>query len=416
MRILTVGNMYPPHHLGGYELVWRDAVRHLRDAGHRVRVLTTDHRLDAVAESGDPDVHRELRWYWRDHEFPSRTARERLALERHNAVVLERHLSEHGAELVSWWAMGGMSLSLIERVRRLRLPANAVVCDDWILYGPRVDGWTRAFARRPGLGRLAAALTGVPTRIDLRAVGPALFPSETTRRRAVEAVALADTEVCPQGVDRDLFRTAPERDWSWRLLYVGRIDARKGIALAVEALTELPPESTLTIAGTGDEAHLVELRELASARGLGDRVDFTVRPREALPELYAEADALLFPVIWEEPWGLVPLEAMSVGRPVIASGRGGSGEYLRDRENCLLFEPDEGPVGLAASVRELAGDRKLRSALRAGGLETADGISEERWNRAVERLCERALAAAGRADAGAPSGASRPAATRSGRG
>jgi glycosyltransferase involved in cell wall biosynthesis len=286
--------------------------------------------------------------------------------------------------------MGGMSLSLLERARRRGIPSNAVVCDDWLLYGPEVDAWTRIFARRPLLGRLVGRAGGITTRLDLGAVGPVLFPSETTRRRALETVALADTEVCPQGVDQTLFQPAAERPWSWRLLYVGRIDPRKGIRLAIEALVELPDEATLTIAGAGDDAHLAELRRIADARGLSERVAFTVRPREALPALYAEADALLFPVIWEEPWGLVPLEAMSVGRPVIASGRGGSAEYLRELRNCLLFEPDEGPGALAAAIRRLAGDEELRRRLRAGGFETAKGITEERWNRAVERLCERA--------------------------
>jgi glycogen(starch) synthase len=390
MRILTVGNMYPPHHLGGYELVWSAAVDHLRRGGHRVRVLTTDHRGGAMGGEEDPDVHRELRWYWRDHEFPRLGIRDRVALERHNARAFDRHVRDLEPELVSWWAMGGMSLSLLERARRRGIPSNAVVCDDWLLYGPEVDAWTRIFARRPLLGRLVGRAGGITTRLDLGAVGPVLFPSETTRRRALETVALAGTEVCPQGVDQTLFQPAAERPWSWRLLYVGRIDPRKGIRLAIEALVELPDEATLTIAGAGDDAHLAELRRIADARGLSERVAFTVRPREALPALYAEADALLFPVIWEEPWGLVPLEAMSVGRPVIASGRGGSAEYLRELRNCLLFEPDEGPGALAAAIRRLAGDEELRRRLRAGGFETAKGITEERWNRAVERLCERA--------------------------
>ena len=50
---------------------------------------------------------------------------------------------------------------------------------------------------------------------------------------------------------------------------------------------------------------------------------------------------VVFPVRWEEPWGLVPIEAMARGRPVVATGRGGSGEYLRDGENCVLFEADD---------------------------------------------------------------------------
>ena len=59
------------------------------------------------------------------------------------------------------------------------------------------------------------------------------------------------------------------------------------------------------------------------------------------PAAYAAADAVLFPVSWEEPWGLVPLEAMAVGRPVLASRAGGGpAEYLRAGENCL-HSPDD---------------------------------------------------------------------------
>jgi glycosyltransferase involved in cell wall biosynthesis len=110
VRMLTVGNMYPPDHYGGYELMWRSAVRHLRRGGHEVRVLTTDYQLpDAEDPEEDPDVHRELRWYWRDHEFPPIGAFARLRLERHNARVLDRHLRRFALNVVNWWAMGGMS-------------------------------------------------------------------------------------------------------------------------------------------------------------------------------------------------------------------------------------------------------------------------------------------------------------------
>src|SRR5439155_1520664 len=122
VRVLAVGNMYPPHHLGGYELVWRSAMEHLRARGHEVRVLTTDFALDDPSEPEGRDVHRELRWWWRDHAFPERPFRERLAYERHNARVLGRHLDEFQPDVVTWWSMGGMSLTLIEHVRRRELP------------------------------------------------------------------------------------------------------------------------------------------------------------------------------------------------------------------------------------------------------------------------------------------------------
>ena len=77
--------------------------------------------------------------------------------------------------------------------------------------------------------------------------------------------------------------------------------------------------------------------------------------------------------MWEEPWGLVPLEAMALGRPVTASGRGGSSEYLRDGENCLLHVPGD-PVSLAETVRRLAGDEALRERLLTGGLRAASPL------------------------------------------
>lgn len=394
MRILTVGNMYPPLHLGGYELVWRSAVAHLREQGHAVRVLTTDHGLDGAAPAGDAagDVHRELRWYWRDHAFPRFSVTARLGIERHNARVFSRHARELRPDAVCWWAMGGMSLSLIERAKRAGLRAAAVICDDWLLYGPQVDGWTRMLSRRPRLARLAERLTGIPARFEPAALGPCLFPSETTRKRALGAWPLSGTAVCHQGVDRDLFGPAEPHEWAWELLCAGRIDPRKGIETAILALSMLPEQSKLTVAGAGDDRHLAELRELAVGAGLAGRVRFEHASRERLAELYARADALLFPVRWEEPWGLVPLEAMSTGTPVIATGRGGSGEYLRDGENCLLYAPERDAAALADRVMRLAGDRELRERLHEGGLATASRFSERDWNEAVERVCERAAA------------------------
>src|SRR5438067_13003386 len=127
--------MYPPHHLGGYELMWRSTVRRLREGGHEVRVLTTDWRADFVdpsAPEGD-DVHRDLGWYWSEHECPRRSLRDRVALERRNRDVLARHLEEHRPDVLNWWAMGGMSLSLVEQGRRAGLPAAGVIVDDWLL-------------------------------------------------------------------------------------------------------------------------------------------------------------------------------------------------------------------------------------------------------------------------------------------
>jgi len=378
--------MYPPQSFGGYELVWRSAIEHLRAHGHEARVLTTDLRPHPERPD-DPDVHRELRWYWRDHEFPRLGPRALLRLERGNAAVLERHLREFRPDVVSWWSMGGMSTSLIERVRRAGLPAVGFVHDDWLCYGPDVDRWRRAFAGRRGLAApLAERLTGLPATFDLAGSARWVFVSESTRRRALACRPdLADTAVAHSGIDPAFLDPAAPGPWGWRLLYVGRIDERKGIDTLIDALAQLPPEARLEIVGSWDEREEGRLRERARALGAAERVRFAGRrERDELPELYAGADAVVFPVRWDEPWGLVPLEAMGRGRPVVATGRGGSAEYLRDGQNCLLFEAGD-PAALAAALLRLAGDQDLRARLRAGGLETAPRHTEARFNAAVER-------------------------------
>ena len=260
-----------------------------------------------------------------------------------------------------------------------------------ILDSLRFDSWTRAFASRPRLGALVERATGVPARLDLGAAGSWLFVSETTRRRTLEqGVSLPRSEVAHAGVDAELFRPAAPGDWRWRLLYLGRIEERKGIDHAVEALAHLPPEATLEVVGCGDDAYLERLRSLAAERDLAGRVRFSAAAREEVPAVYAGADAVVFPVRWPEPFGLVPLEAMAVGRPVVASGRGGSGEYLRHEENCLIADPDLGPEALASAVARLASDEDLRARLRAGGLETAKRFPERAFNERVEALIERA--------------------------
>jgi glycogen synthase len=78
---------------------------------------------------------------------------------------------------------------------------------------------------------------------------------------------------------------------------------------------------------------------------------------------------------------------------VVATGRGGSAEYLRHEENCLLMEADD-PAALAAALGRLAADPALRERLRAGGLATAPLHTEQVFNEAVEQAVLEAAGAA----------------------
>jgi glycosyltransferase involved in cell wall biosynthesis len=378
--------MYPPHHYGGYELVWKSAVEYLRSRANEVRVLTTD--TDTGAREPDPSwVHRELRWHLRDARFERQTLRERVSTARHNHRALERRLEEFQPEVVGWWSMGGLNLTLLETVRRRGLPAVAFVHDDWLDYGRWADGWGKLFVGRGALAApLAERLFRIPARVDLDGAARYLFVSERTRRHARDhGVELSQTAVEQSGIHPGYLEPSPPREWGWRLLYVGRLDPRKGVETAVEALSRLPQGAELELIGGWDGREEGRLRDLARRLGVEQRVHFAGQlDRPEVLAAYERADVVVFPVRWEEPWGLVPLEAMAKGRPVVATGRGGSAEYLHDGENCLLFEADD-PGALAAAVERLAADPGLRERLCEAGLASAAHYTEPRFNEAVER-------------------------------
>jgi glycosyltransferase involved in cell wall biosynthesis len=393
LRVLSVGTVYPPHLLGGYEVIWRGVMRRLRADGHLARVLVTDYRRPEAEPDAaeDPDVHRELDWYWRDHEWPRFSPRRRLALERRNAAALDRHLREFDPEVITWWALGGLSLGLIERARRAGIPQLFFVLDPWPSYGPVHDQWTRMWSRSRPAAALAERLTGLPARPRLGAAGRWLFCSASMQETTVRTgLSFPDQAIVAPGVEQsflDVPREPAATAWRWRLLYIGRVVQQKGVLTAVRSLAHLPPEATLRIVGEGDPPYRRQLERLAVELGVSERVSFeSPLPRSALIEVYRAADAVIFPVEWAEPFGLVPLEAMALGRPVVATGQGGSGDFLTDGENALLFTPADAR-GLAGAVRRLAGDEGLRDRLRERGYETAAQYSEEAFNRrAVDEI------------------------------
>ena len=400
-NILVITNMFPPHHLGGYELSCADVVRRWRERGHDVAVLTSDMRLEGVEDPPDERsqaVDRSLRLYWADHRVLAPNLREQLAIERANQRALARALATSRPDVVSIWHLGALSMGILTTLMAADLPIVLVVCDDWLVYGPRMDAWSRRFLGRPRLGRIAERLTGLPATLpDLGRAGTYCFVSESTRRAAREHTPwqFPDSTVVYSGVDRRDFppleQPDPERPWAGRLLYVGRLDARKGAATLVRATALVGGNHCLEIVGRGDDREAVRLRELAASLGIGSRVRFDAVPRHELRERYRAADVVVFPSEWAEPFGLIPLEAMACGTPVIATGTGGSGEYLRHEMNCLLYQAGDADQ-LAAEIRRLAGDPDLRRRLIEGGLRTIELLDTDQlagtldaWHLAAAR-------------------------------
>lgn len=406
MRLLVLTNMYPPHHYGGYELNCQEAVEAMRAAGHEVLVLTSDVEVPGVLSAHeDPAlVRRSLELYWHDHAVLRHGWRRSLAVERRNQQELRHAIADFRPDVVSAWAMGALSLGVLETCDRVGLPIVLVIEDDWLIYGPFLDRWANRWKHLGMLGRLAEPIVRVPCRRrNLGESAVAWFASEHTRRGAEVSGGVrfrrSTVGYCPVNTHEfPVGATEPRPEWSWRILHVGRIDERKGIDAVIRALAKLPETSTLDILGRGDESYLDELRQLVRTEALDGRVRFGVADRAELAARYAEADVVAFVPRWAEPFGLVPLEAMACSTPVVASGTGGSAEFLFDGVNCLRVAVDD-PDDIASAIERLAADAGLRGRIVEAGYRTVEQLALDAY---VERLLAWHEAAADRGRSGWP--------------
>jgi glycosyltransferase involved in cell wall biosynthesis len=156
------------------------------------------------------------------------------------------------------------------------------------------------------------------------------------------------------------------------------------------------PEANLVVDGPVSSQERDRLAALATELGVEHRLNLTRSPRSELAGRYRGADVVVFPSEWEEPFGIVPLEAMACGVPVVATGTGGSGEFLHDGVNCLLFRAGDA-TALAGAVTRLAEDPALRSKIVAGGTRTALEMNMDTYSDRLERVHR---AAAGNVDGG----------------
>ena len=196
----------------------------------------------------------------------------------------------------------------------------------------------------------------------------------------------AKVHVVPCGVDLDLFGPdgpAEPRGREHRLVYAGRLVARKGIGNVISAL-ESVPACELVVAGgpapdaLGADPEVQRLRALAEHHGVADRVVFRGRvERDDLPALLRSADALVT-VPWYEPFGITPLEAMACGVPVVASAVGGMIDTVVDGVTGRHVPPRD-PERLAAVLRDLLADPAARAEQGRAGVRRTRQLYD--WDR-----------------------------------
>lgn len=182
-------------------------------------------------------------------------------------------------------------------------------------------------------------------------------------------------EVVPCGVDTAAFRPDPSTphqpddlaDRPFRVLSLGRLSPRTGVDDAIAMLPLLRGVELVIAGGPAPEAldedpEARRLAALAEDLGVAERVSIIGGvARDDVPALIRSADAVVC-LPWYEPFGIVPLEAMACGRPVIGSGVGGLCDTIDDGRTGLLVPPHS-PQAAAAAVRHLMSSPDHRQAM-----------------------------------------------------
>lgn len=388
MKILAITNFYPPHKIGGYEMLCQDVCDRLEERGHTITILTSTYGVNQPVVEGK--IHRllsmeaDLHFYKVSQSWLYPLARQR------NVQAVRRLVAQTQPDLVFIWGMWGLSKEVAVEAERL-LGSRVVyyLANPWPIEPslhkayweqPANDPW-RSFAKKL-LGypaRLVLASEWSPVNLQFQ-YAPCCSQALKDQILAGK-VSLQDAPIIYEGINLKahiaVAQTRANRPPVGKLsfLFVGILAPHKGVHTTIEALARLSPhirsQVQLVILGTGHPSYEQRLRDLVAKHHLEQEVRFHQPiPRPELPQFLGQHDVLLLPSVWEEPLALIMQEGLASGMVVVGSATGGTKEIIRDKENGLLFPPDD-PQALAFAMQYLVENPPVRAELSEQGHQTA---------------------------------------------
>jgi phosphatidylinositol alpha-mannosyltransferase len=334
--------------------------RVLRARGHDVRIITSSHGLQKASEGDIIRVGKGFSVPFNGSMgtitlSPTYLAQMRAILERERFDVLHYH-----EPFVPFLSLVTLTLSTSVNVGTFHAFGGLSISYE---FGKRM------------LGHYAGKLHG---RI---AVSPAA-------RHFISRYFPGEYKIVPNGVEPGRYQRAVPiaryRDGVPNILFVGRMEPRKGLIHLLRAFRKLQRDGVrarLLLVGTGPGER--EARRYVLTRQLDD-VEFLGRVSEAQKaQLFKTADIYVSPATGRESFGIVLLEAMSAGAPIICSDIHGYRGVVRRERDGILVEPGNADA-LATSIRRLIDDPALRAQLSRAGEERAQLFTWERVGQAVE--------------------------------
>lgn len=370
MKILFLSSLYSPHMGGGAEVVVQRTVEGLQARGDDVVVLATGPQPGlSTSYVRGVKVYRAglLNTYWHySEQRPGALARLGWHLrDRYNsgmnrfiAEVIERE----AVELVVCNNLAGWSVAAWDEVHKAGLPVVQVLHDLYLMcpgsnmfkkQSPCATPCALCRSFRQGHAERSAKVDAV--------VGVSNYLLERLRSQRYFRGAHAQviySATLPADDWLSLGNDGPrELGQPLRFGFIGTLSEQKGLRWLIQQFRKLPFPATLSIAGRGQQDYERELHALAEG---APNIEFL--GYQSADTFYRQIDVAVVPSIWNEPFGLVAVEACSHALPVIASQRGGLPEIIRDGVNGLICDPDD-PASLGLAMRRLWQEPVLRDRL-----------------------------------------------------
>ena len=370
MKILTVTNYYPPHFIGGYEIACQETMDFLKEQGHEVVVVTSDYHKPDIKEDG---ILRDM--HLTDYSKSSRI--QKKIDEYHNYRMVIDTIKTTKPDLVYFWSLRGIGLSVIEAAQKQNIPKVFEIGDFWMYgymqKGSKLKQKIKSFL--PFLNNQNIQIT--PTICVSNWIAKEMRETYKTNKTYIypNATSLPKKKIC-------------KNNQNVRFIFVGRVDERKGLDLAIETLNRFSlkhPDSTFSfdIYGSGEQAYTDKCKALA--KPIASMVHFKGKV-ESREEIYANASVLLMPTKERESFGLVVIEAMAHGCAVIATNAYGPAEIIDHGENGLLFEM-KNPDDLLAQIEEIYFNSEYLNRLQENGYQhVLKNYSIPKVKREVETL------------------------------
>jgi len=382
--IAIFASSFAPH-LGGVEELVRQLAREFRGRGIAVIVLTNRWPRDLPGY----EVVDGTQVYRVPFRVGEGSLKAIVSAKATSAVIHRRVrtiLQRHAVDLVHVQCVSSNGLYALRAAQTIGLPLVVTA------QGERTMDATQVYQRSPAICQILRAL------LDQADVVTACSQAVLDDLEAWHQPLGVKGVVVHNGVAAaDVLRDIPPESTEPHILALGRLVPQKGFDVLIRAyavaLREDPGfRPNLVVAGSGPEEE--SLAALVRTLSMTDRVHLTgPADRDAVAGLLGNAICVALPSR-HEPFGIVGLEALAAGRPLIASRTGGIPEYVRSGENGLLVEPGDVDAW-AVALRVVAGDSGLRARLAREGLETGRHFT---WPSIADRYL--ALYATLRNDAG----------------